>query len=162
MTTAPVASHVRKLVAAATFAAAASRAFASPADDEKAVAALDIAYQAAVERNDADTMARILADDFILVNGRGRVHTKHDLLESARKKSVVYELQVEEPGTQKVRLWGDTAVVTALLRIKGLSDGQPLDVRLWFSDTYVRTPVGWKYAFGQSSIPLPKEELKIN
>ena len=27
--------------------------------------------------------------------------------------------------------------------------------KLWFSDTYVRTPDGWKYAFGQVSLPLP-------
>ncbi len=30
-------------------------------------------------------------------------------------------------------------------------------VRVWFSDTYLRTPRGWRYAFGQASLPLPKE-----
>jgi hypothetical protein len=30
------------------------------------VAALDTQYQAAVKRNDAETMGRILADDFVL------------------------------------------------------------------------------------------------
>jgi hypothetical protein len=30
------------------------------------------------------------------------------------------------------------------------------DYTLWFSDTYVRTPNGWRYVFGQSSLPLPK------
>jgi hypothetical protein len=24
-----------------------------------------------------------------------------------------------------------------------------------FSDTYVRTPSGWRYVFGQASLPLP-------
>lgn len=28
-------------------------------------------------------------------------------------------------------------------------------MKLWFSDTYVRSRSGWKYVFGQSSIPLP-------
>jgi hypothetical protein len=27
--------------------------------------------------------------------------------------------------------------------------------KLWFSDTYVRTPGGWRYAFGQASLSLP-------
>ena len=34
--------------------------------DESVVAALDTEYQAAVKRNDATTMARILADDFVM------------------------------------------------------------------------------------------------
>jgi ketosteroid isomerase-like protein len=63
---------------------------------------------------------------------------------------------VEEPGTQKVRVWGDTAVVTAKLWLKGTSGGKAIDKKLWFSDTYVRTPQGWKYAFAQSSMDLPK------
>ena len=133
---------------------------ASSADDEKAVAALDTEYQAAVEKGDADTMARILADDFTLVTGRGRAFTKIDLLESARKPGDRYEHQVEEPGTQKVRVHGDTAIVTALLWLKGVRDGKPFEYRLWFSDTYVRTPMGWKYFFGQASLPLPNEAAK--
>jgi ketosteroid isomerase-like protein len=115
---------------------------ASPEEDAKAVAALDAKYQAAVKANDAPTMDQILADDFILVTGRGSVFSKADLIDSARKKEVTYERQDEEPGTQKVRVWGNTAVVTALLWIKSLQGGKPADYRLWFSDTYVRTPTG--------------------
>jgi ketosteroid isomerase-like protein len=128
---------------------------ASPQDDARAVSALDTEYQAAVKGNDAAAMDRILADDFVLVTGRGKVFTKTDLLEEARKKSTVYEKQDELE--QKVRVWGDTAVVTALLWIKGVSDGKPMERKLWFSDTYVRTAAGWKYVFGQASIALPAE-----
>ena len=131
---------------------------ASPEEDVKTVAALDTKYQAAVKSNDAAMMDQILADDFVLVTGRGKVSSKADLIESARKKEVTYERQDEEPGTQKVRVWGDTAVVTALLWIKGVQGGKPADYKLWFSDTYVRTPTGWRYVFGQASLPLPKGE----
>jgi ketosteroid isomerase-like protein len=125
----------------------------SVADDEKAIAALDTEYQAAVGKNDAAGMDRILADDFILVTGRGKVFTKSDLLGEARGAKTVYERQ--EDTSQKVRVWGDTAVVTALLWIKGTREGSPIDYKLWFSDTYVRTKSGWRYVFGQASIPLP-------
>ena len=64
---------------------------ASPQDDAKAVAVLDTEYQTAVKNNDATTMDRILADDFILVTGRGKVYHKADLLKSARDKDAVYE-----------------------------------------------------------------------
>jgi len=53
-------------------------------------------------------------------------------------------------------VWGDTAVVTAKLWEKGTTGGQPFDVTLWFSDTYVRTAGGWRYVFGQAAGPLAK------
>jgi ketosteroid isomerase-like protein len=133
---------------------------ASSDEDAKTVATLDTKYQAAVKANDAATMDQILADDFVLVNGRGKVSRKADLIESARKKEVTYEHQDEESGSQKVRVWGDTAVVTALLWIKAVQGGKPIDYKLWFSDTYVRTPTGWRYVFGQASLPLPQSESK--
>lgn len=131
-------------------------AWADPEQDRRAVAALDTAYQAAVERNDADAMAAILHKDMILVLGDGTVHTREDLLNWARTKLFVYERQVEDPGTQTVRLYGEnTAIVTARLHLKAVRDGKPVEFRLWFSDTYIRTPDGWRYAFGQASTPLP-------
>lgn len=125
----------------------------SRADDEKAVAALDTEYQAAVKKNDAATMDRILADDFVLVTGIGKTYSKADLLKEAPGKHTVYEHQ--EDSQQKVRVWGDTAVVTALLWVKGSENGETFDYKLWFSDTYVRTPTGWRYVFGQASTRLP-------
>ena len=123
------------------------------ADDRKLVSDLDTRYQTAVKNHDAATMDRILADDFILVTGKGVVHTKAELLAEARSTDVVYEHQ--EGTRQTVRLWGSTAVVTALLWVKGNDKGKPFDYKLWFSDTYVRTRSGWRYVFGQASIPLP-------
>ena len=130
-----------------------SGATVSTKDDKAIMAALDYEYQAAVKANDVATMDRILADDFVLVTGRGTTFTKADLLKEARDKKMVYERQEELQ--QMVRLWGDAAVVTALLWAKGTNDGERFDYKLWFSDTYVRTPAGWRYVFGQASLPLP-------
>lgn len=127
-------------------------------DDVREVTRLDTVYQAAVARNDSATMARILHDRFTLVMGDGRTYDRDDLLQWARTRSVIYERQEVVPGTRTVRTWGDTAVVTALLWLKGTSRGKPIERRLWFSDTYVRTAQGWRYALGQASLPLPPEE----
>jgi ketosteroid isomerase-like protein len=127
--------------------------------DAEIVAALDTEYQAAVARNDADTMSRILADDFVLILGNGSAYTKNDLLTEARSKKILYEQQVEVDNSQKVRVWNDTAVVTAKLWVKGTRDGKTFDRKLWFSDTYVRTKDGWKYVFGQASLALPETAM---
>jgi hypothetical protein len=124
------------------------------ADDAATVAALDTEYQAAVEKNDWKTMDRILHPEFVLVLGNGKVVSRAELIASARDAEVVYEKQVEEPGTQKVRLYGkDTATVTACLWIKYAGADKALhDYKVWFTDTYVRTTGGWRYAFGMASL----------
>ena len=133
---------------------ATTRSSATPAsDDRERVAALDRAYQAAVKRNDAATMERILADDFVLVTGSGNTYNKTDFVNDARTGDTNYERNDED--VQTVRVWGDTAVVTAKLWEKGTTQGKSFDRKFWFSDTYIRTRQGWKYVFGQSSLPLP-------
>lgn len=127
---------------------------ALPADEGKKIAALDTQYQAAVQNNDAVVMDHLLADDFALVTGSGKTYTKADLLTEARGGRTLYQRQ--DDSTQTVRVWGNTAVITAKLWVKGTEDGKPFEYTLWFSDTYVRTPTGWRYVFGQSSLPLPK------
>lgn len=150
-------SQARSAAVALTTLLSAGVANATPEQDRANVAALDTAYQAAVERNDAEAMAAILHRDMILVVGAGTVYTREQVLDTARNQDAIYEHQVEDAGTQTVRLYGnDTAVVTARLWLLGhyRATGQTFDRTLWFSDTYVRTPEGWRYAFGQASTAL--------
>jgi ketosteroid isomerase-like protein len=130
------------------------RSNASAPGDGDLVAALDTQYQAAVKKNDVAAMDRFLADGFVLVTGSGKTYTKADLLEEALSARMVYEHQ--EDTAQTVRVWGDAAVITAKLWEKGTENGKPFDYTVWFTDTYVRTAAGWRYVFGQSSLPLPK------
>lgn len=125
----------------------------SVAGDDATIIALDGRYQEAVKKNDVTTMAEILADDFVLRTGSGKSYTKADLVEEARSGRYVYEHQ--EDREQTVRVWKDTAVITAKLWEKGTENGKPFDRTVWFSDTYIRTSSGWRYVFGQSSLPLP-------
>ena len=129
-------------------------ATSASARDRTLVSALDTEYQAAVKKNDVLTMERLLADDFALVTGSGKTYTKADLLEESRSGRIIYEHQ--EDTAQTVRVWGDTATITAKLWAKGTDNGKPFDYTVWFTDTYVRYPAGWRYVFGQSSLPLPK------
>jgi ketosteroid isomerase-like protein len=148
---------VRFLIAIGLAAGVGLSSIAASGDDRAAVAALDTEYQAAVKANDAATMDRILANEFVLVTGKGKTYNKADLLRAAQDKTDTYEHQEDTHKT--VRVWGDTAVVTALLWIKGKNNDSPYDYKLWFSDTYARTPKGWRYVFGQASTRLAAEDL---
>lgn len=120
--------------------------------DQSTVAALDTEYQLAVKNNDAAAMGRILADDFVVVWGDGETHNKADLLNEARTKRIEYEHNEDTDKT--VQVWGDTAVITSKLWLKGVDKGKPFEWHVWFSDTYVRTPSGWRYMHGMASLPL--------
>lgn len=112
------------------------------------VLALDQEFQAATGRKDAAAIDRLLPDDYILITSQGAVETKAGLLVEARDPKVIYTHQ--EDSRQTVRIWGDTAVITALLWAAGTEDGKPFEYRVWFSDVYVCTPKGWRYSFGQA------------
>lgn len=128
----------------------------SPEEDRRAVAALDTEYQAAVERNDAATIERIHHPDMILVLSSGSVITGKQIEQAARDRTRTFERQVEVDNSQVVRVLDDTAIVTAKLWLKGKrQNGEAFDYKLWFSDTYVRTPTGWRYFLGQAGAPLP-------
>jgi len=149
----------RSLLASIALAAALFASTSTASEDPAwVIATLDTEYQSAVERNDWQTMDRILHPDFTLVLGNGKVYSRAELIESARDRQIEYEKQVEMPGTQTVRLFGNhTATVTALLWLKGTrrKDQSVFDYKLWFTDTYVLTKDGWRYAFGQASLRLP-------
>ena len=98
---------------------------------------LDTDYQRAVEQNDTKTMARILANDFILVSGNGTVYTKDDLLKDAASGNTKYEHQVDSDRT--VRVSSDTAAVTAKLWVKGLEDGKQVASRRLATSTSRRS-----------------------
>ena len=144
-----------EIMALAAIAAVATVGASRTEQDRSTVAALDVAFQHAVKINDAETIDRLLHPEFCLVLGDGAVLSRDAVLAEARARRVVYKVQDEDPGTQQVRVWGDTAVVTARLRIEGMREGRTFARTLWFSDTYVRTTTGWKYVFAQASLPLP-------
>ncbi len=128
---------------------------ASDAEDRQTLADLDTKYQKAVEQNDAQTMTEILGDNFVLVQGDGKRSTKADLVNDAKSGKTHYVRQDDSDRT--VAVFGDTGVVTAKLRAKGIEDGVRVNYAQWFTDVYVRTPNGWRYVYAQSSLSLPSK-----
>ena len=117
------------------------------------VAALDAEFQSAVKHNDVAAIDRLLPGDYILVSSTGDVQNKADLLREAREKKYIYSHQ--EDSHQTVRIWENTAVLTSLLWAEGVTAGKYFNVKVWFSDTYICTRLGWRYVFGQVGAHVP-------
>ena len=111
------------------------------------VAALDTEFQAATAKKDVAAIDRLLPDDYILMSSKGEPETKAGLLAEARDLGTVYTRQ--DDSQQTVHIWGNTAVLTALLTAIGTQNGKPFEYHVWFSDVYVCTAQGWRYVFAQ-------------
>ena len=126
---------------------------APAADDGPRLRNLERELNRAIAQRDARRVDEMLSDDWVLITGTGRMKSKQDVLAEIALPDL--EFQDNDTRDVMVRVWGDTAVVTALLWIKGTGSDKPFERKLWFSDTYVRTPKGWRYVLGQASLPLP-------
>ena len=99
---------------------------------------------------DYDYFRQIEADDFVFTDSRGSVTTKKEDLageKDCHKFAGTYELDQAE-----VRLYGNTAVVTARVTIDGTShDGKPVHRLSRFTDVFVWRDAGWLIVAGHSS-----------
>src|SRR5215212_4292870 len=80
--------------------------------DEEAVTRLVHEWLDALVKNDSGALDRIMADDYTFTNSEGQVLGKQQGLEG-----IVFESATVED--LKVRLYGDTAVVTGATTFKG-------------------------------------------
>lgn len=114
------------------------------------VLAYERATCAAYQRNDAVALDSLVADGYALTDSHGAVSTKHDDLEAARTRDVVYTDFRNE--NMAVTMFGSTAIVRGQTVVRGTThDGQAVNVRVQFTDTVVRLGGRWKLVAGHVS-----------
>ena len=119
---------------------------------EEAVAdliAADRAMQRAVLERDVATFAGFLADDYVLIDSRGRQHDKAAVLKQVVDPEI--HIAVNETREHHVRVHGEMAVVIAVLQQRGIDRGVPYDVPVRFSDTWIRRNGRWLCLSGHAT-----------
>ena len=99
--------------------------------------------------SDADGIARGVTEDYMLTNSTGKITTRADDIAEAEKQDPKYE--VFENTGMKVRVHGNTAVVTGRTHTKGTSGGKPFDSNFQFTDTFVKDGGRWRLLAGHVS-----------
>lgn len=106
-------------------------------------------------KSDAAALERITADDYNMTAPTGQVMTKAQ--EIAMLKSVpagALKLSTEDT---KVRIYGDTAVLTGILNQNGMDAGKPRTLRLRYTDVWVKRGGRWQVVAAQlTNMPLPQ------
>jgi len=123
--------------------------FAQETDQTNAVLQTERELCTAYLKGDTDAIARGVMEDYTLTNSTGKITTRADDIAEAKKNDPKYE--VFENHDMKVRVHGDTAVVTGRTHTKGISDGKSFDSEFQFTDTFVKDGGHWRLLAGHVS-----------
>lgn len=124
--------------------------------------ALEQAVLAAQDKRIALTLASDLAglgaamsDDLSWTHSNAVVETKAEFLEAIRSGKYHYKSMTFDE--RRVRLHGEaTAIVSGTCRVQVTTGGREIDIKLRFTELYVKQAGAWKMALWQSTrVPDP-------
>jgi ketosteroid isomerase-like protein len=106
-------------------------------------------YSAAYLHHDTATVARMLADDYVGIDGRAVLSDKAEEVEEAKapppgSPTPDYLVSDETLSEMKVRVYGDAAIVTGLSTEKVLIKGLATTVRYRRTTIYVKRHTQWQ------------------
>ena len=108
----------------------------------------DARHRALIEGDDA-ALEALLDDSLIYTHSNGLVDTKAGFLDGFRNRTYSYQ-SIERDAVQS-RLHGTTVYMAGEARMCIVSNGATTNLRLRYSDVWISTPDGWKFALWHSS-----------
>ena len=124
-------------------------------DTASVLKALDAKLTKAFEDRDVKMLDKHIADNYIEIDPRGGIHNKKDFLDYLSKGTAKFESLKETD--VKVRSFGDTAVVTGLLDIKGKAGDKDFSGRYRWTRVYHKKGGEWMCITEQHTYVVPKE-----
>ena len=101
----------------------------------------------AIARNDPEGIERFVTDDWIIINADGGIIDKERFLGVIKSGALTHEMM--ESDDIRLRLYGDSAVLTALARSKGKFMGQDFSTHERSTDVFVRLDGQWQCVLTQ-------------
>jgi ketosteroid isomerase-like protein len=114
---------------------------------------LEAQWRTALMQNDVATINRLLADDYLGINPNGTLETKADALTLRRSGTV--KISSLDPINMKVRVYGDTAVVTSQVQLEGHDGDRDISGRYHYTRVYSRRSGEWKIVSFEASRIAP-------
>lgn len=95
----------------------------------------------AMVANDAERIGSFMAEEWVIVSGRG-ISGKDHFLEFVRSGMLTHS-SFEMSGDARVKFYGDTALLTARITNTAHFCGQQFDADEWTTDVFVRREGKW-------------------
>lgn len=115
--------------------------------DERDLLEISRAWQRAIVANDVEAIGRFASEDWVLVDQTG-VGSRAEFLTLVASGDLTHSAMQTVEGTERVRVHGDTGLVTARVTNTAHYLGREFVADEWTTDVFVRTvnpptPDGW-------------------
>jgi len=145
----------RRWMASGLLVALCASASALAGEVEQAVLAAQDRRIALTVAGDLAGLGAAMSDDLTWTHSNANVETKAEFLEAIRSGKYRYKSMTFDD--RRVRLHGDsTAIVSGTCRVQVTSGGREIDIKLRFTELYVKSGGAWKMALWHSTrVPDP-------
>ncbi len=114
---------------------------------EDEVLKVEKGFTDAIAENDLEAIERFVTDDWIIINSDGGIIDKERFLGVIKSGALTHEMM--ESGDMRVRVYGDSAVVSALTRSKGKFMGQEFTTHERSTDVFAKCDGQWRCVLTQ-------------
>ena len=133
-------------------AALAIRLPAQEKSDAATIRALELKWTESYKQHSIDILSGLLAEDFVITIEDGSVFSKAGYI--SHSADAATKVQVAELSDLKVRMHGDTAIVTGAYHEKGESNGKPYEYHDRMTDVWMKVGGKWQVLASHYSVPL--------
>lgn len=115
----------------------------------KQIEALELQWRDAEVNNNVSEMGKLLADDYIGISANGTVETKSETLDARRAGTLkIQSLNITD---LKIRIYGDTAVVTSKAALVGENGQSNISGNYRYTRVYTKRLGRWKIVSFEAS-----------
>src|SRR6266480_8065781 len=108
---------------------------------EEELVKLEKEFTDAIVKSDPEAIGRFVTEDWIIINADGGIIDKERFLEVIKSGALTHEMMKSDD--IRLRLYGDSAVLTALTRSKGKFMGQEFTTEERATDVFVKLDGQW-------------------
>ena len=109
---------------------------------EAEILQLEEQFARAIVNNDLDSLAGLVSDDWSIIDSNGEIVDRARFLEVIKSGALTHDMMKSED--LRLRVYGDTALVTAVTSTKGKFMGQNFSTQERATDVYVKHGNQWK------------------
>lgn len=119
--------------------------------DAAAVRALEMKWTESYKERNIDILSSLLAEDFVITIEDGSVYSKAGYISHSADTSV--HVEVAELSDLKVRMHGETAIVTGAYHERGQSSGKRYEYHDRLTDVWMKSGGKWQVVASHYSVP---------
>jgi len=116
------------------------------------IRSLELKWTESYKQRQIDILSSLLADDFVITIEDGSTYSKPGYISHSADASV--HVEVAEMSDLKVRMHGDTAVVTGAYHERGESNGKRYEYHDRLTDVWMKVGGRWQVVASHYSVPM--------